>query len=307
MNLKKFSVLLGLLCTIAVHAQNDSTTKDSSQMHRRKIAVWSVNTGVPVAMYAVLYNTWYKDYGLQKFHWTNDGQNWLQMDKVGHAFSGYFLAVNSAASFRYAGYNNKKSAVFGTAVSLGFQTALEYFDGRSPQWGASSGDLISNAVGAAFGGAQAFIWGKVKVPFRVTFRTTALHNIRPEILGSTLPERLLKDYNGQTYWLDFNFRKMGIKPNWWPKWLGISIGYSAEGMVGGDDNIWIDKNGNTQDYSSIIRYRQYLISPSLAFGYLKPKNKILRTLLLITDYWRLPMPTMEFNSLKQPRFRWIYW
>ena len=33
----------------------------------------------------VLNNLWYKDYPRSSFHWFNDNQQWLQMDKMGHA------------------------------------------------------------------------------------------------------------------------------------------------------------------------------------------------------------------------------
>lgn len=300
---------LSLLLAFALAAMQlfGSNQSESDTLGNRKKVVWAVNTGLPVVVFTGLYKAWYSGYGMEQFHWQNDNDNWLQMDKAGHAFSACFLAVNSASSFRYAGYSKRKSALIGTAISLGFQTTIEYFDGRSKGWGASSGDLIANTIGGVFGGSQAFIWGKVKIPMRVTFRTTALASIRPELLGSNLPERLLKDYNGQTYWLDLNLKRMGIPLSFWPKWLGFSVGYGAEGMVGGADNVWLDAKGQVQDFSSLIRYRQYFISPSISLGHLKSRYKLLNLFFKFTDYWRVPMPTMEFNSLHQPRFHWLYW
>jgi uncharacterized protein YfiM (DUF2279 family) len=282
-------------------------THISDSTCKRKTIVWASNIGFPIGTYTGLYFAWYKNADFVPFHWKNDNNNWLQMDKAGHLFSGHFIAVNSAASFRHAGYNRKKSAVLGTIFSLGFQTTLEYFDGRSNTWGASYGDLIANTAGASIGGLQAYLWGKVRIPVRVTFRTTALASIRPDMLGSNLPERLLKDYNGQTYWVDLNPNRMQLGWEKWPKWLGLSIGYSAEGMLGGTDNVWTTANGNIQDWSNIPRYRQFLFSPSIAFGHLKPKNKVLRALCLLTNYWRIPMPTFEYNSLNRTRFHFIYW
>lgn len=294
------------ICAFSIAGNAKGLLPDS--LNHRRALVWSVNTGTPVVVFSALYTTWYKGYGLQKFHWQNDNSNWLQMDKAGHAFSAYFLTINSAASFRWAGYPKRKSALLGAAVALGFQTTIEYFDGRSPEWGASSGDLIANTVGSVFGAFQAYKWGKVKIPMRITFRTTALASIRPELLGSNLPERLLKDYNGQTYWLDFNPQKLGLNlGSKWPKWLGLGLGYGAEGMVGGTDNIWTTKNGQIEDFSNLIRYRQFFISPSLSLGHLKTKYKWLNLLFKLTDYWRVPMPTFEWNTIHNPRFRLIYW
>jgi uncharacterized protein YfiM (DUF2279 family) len=295
-----------MLWTCGLEAQND-TIKRVADTQKRRTVVWSVNIGLPIVVHAALYQAWYSKYPKSGFHWINDNKEWLQMDKVGHSFSGYILTISSAASFRYAGYSRKKSALLGAAVSMGFQSAIEYFDGHSAAWGASRGDLVANAAGTLFGGVQTFVWGKVKVPMRLTFRTTALASIRPELLGYSLPERLLKDYNGQTYWLDFNPYRIGLKANKWPRWLGLSAGYSAEGMLGGYSNIWTSKNGNIVDWSQILRYRQFFLSPSVALGHLRTKYKLVNILLLITDYWRIPMPTVQFNTLGVTRFHWIYW
>ena len=54
---------------------------------------------------------------------------------------------------------------------------------------------------------------------------------------------MLKDYNGQTYWLSANLKSFFKKSNV-PTWLNISVGYGAEGMFGATENIWMDNNGN---------------------------------------------------------------
>lgn len=303
----RWFILLSLFCSGNLLAQSDTARVKMADTQKRKTVVLAANIGLPITAHAVLYQAWYKNYEQSKFHWINDNKEWLQMDKVGHVFSGYILTIASAASFRYAGYTKKQSALFGAAVALGFQSTIEIFDGHSTAWGASKGDLVANATGILFGGIQNFVWGKVKVPMRLTFRTTALASIRPELLGYSLPERLLKDYNGQTYWIDFNPARMGLKSDKWPRWLGLSAGYSAEGMLGGYTNIWTNKNGKVVDWSQIIRYRQFFLSPSVALGHLKTKYKLVNILFLITDYWRIPMPTVQFNSMGVTRFHWIYW
>ncbi len=45
---------------------------------------------------------------------------------------------------------------------------------------------------------------------------------------------LLKDYNGQSYWLSFNvFSFLDIEKI--PKWLYLSLGYGGEGMISGKE------------------------------------------------------------------------
>jgi hypothetical protein len=92
-----------------------------------------------------------------------------------------------------------------------------------------------------------------------------------------------------------------------PDWIGISLGYSAEGMLGGYGNIWTNSAGIVQDYSNVQRYRQFFISPSLALSYVKTKKKWLHQLLSITNYWRIPMPALEMRNNGAMQFHWLYW
>lgn len=273
-----------------------------------KAVTWSVLGGGSAGIQVALYKTWFSGYPRSSFHWINDGKNWLQMDKVGHAWTAHFITSSSAQLFQLSGYNKRKSALFGAGIAVFFQTTVEVFDGYSEEWGASKGDIAANMAGTILAGWQCYKWGRPLVPFRVTFHRSGYAEIRPGMLGSTLSERLLKDYNGQTYWLDFNPERLGIRPKWWPKWLGINTGYGAEGMLGGDDNIFIDQNGQLQDYRFIKRYRQYYVGPSISFGYLRNhRSQWLRTLAFITDRIRLPLPVMELSSGNKKKFELFYW
>lgn len=225
------------------------------------------------------------------------------MDKVGHAYGAYFSATAASAAFRHVGYSKHKSALIGAGFSLAFQMPIEFFDGRSKTWGASSGDMIANASGTLAAGLQNWFWGNARIPIRISFHGSPYAAIRPAMLGNNIPERMLKDYNGQTYWIDLNPERIKIRPKFWPRWLGINLGYGADGLLGGDDNIWTDKDGSVNNYSHTKRYRQYYAGPSISFGYLKnhPK-KAVRVLAYITDKIRIPLPAIEFADNK----RWIF-
>ena len=54
-------------------------------------------------------------------------------------------------------------------------------------------------------------------------------------------ERMLKDYNGQTYWLSANLKSFFQGSNI-PAWLNVAVGYGADGMFGGFENKWIDED-----------------------------------------------------------------
>jgi len=49
------------------------------------------------------------------------------------------------------------------------------------------------------------------------------------VLGESRGSSILKDYNGQTYWLSLNLKDItGVSAM--PEWLSVSGGYSATGM-----------------------------------------------------------------------------
>ena len=74
--------------------------------------------------------------------------------------------------------------------------------------GASSGDLIANTAGSFLAIGQALKWNDQKIQLKYSYSPTKWADVNPEQLGSTYLERLLKDYNGQTYWITFNIKSL---------------------------------------------------------------------------------------------------
>ena len=48
-------------------------------------------------------------------------------------------------------------------------------------------------------------------------------------------QQVLKDYNGQTYWLSANIWSFNKESNF-PRWLNVAFGYGADGMLYGENN-----------------------------------------------------------------------
>ena len=228
------------------------------------------------------------------------------MDKAGHAWSAFVLSEATSSYFQSNGYNSKQAANLGLASSLLFQTTIEYFDGRSKKWGASTGDLGANFFGAFWSWGQRRLFGKVKIPIKLSVSLSNLAEQRPNVLGKSFPERLLKDYNAQTYWLNFQPNRFNFK-NKGPRWLGFSVGYGAHGMVGGRENRFTDQQGVFRDLSHIQRYRQFYLSPSVSLSHLHSKHKGINFLYKLTDYIRLPLPSLEFTSKGQTKWNWIHY
>ena len=80
---------------------------------------------------------WYKDYPKSSFHFINDNNHWLQMDKLGHMYSTYHLGRIGAEMLQWSGAFQKEQLIYGSTLGLGFLTVVEVFDAAG-SWPASS-------------------------------------------------------------------------------------------------------------------------------------------------------------------------
>ncbi len=235
---------------------------------------------------------WYADYPRSNFHFINDNNEWLQMDKVGHMYSAYHLGRFGAEMMNWSGADQKKQLIYGAGLGFAFLTAVEVLDGFSAEWGASSGDIIANATGTALYVSQELLWKEQRIVPKFSFHTTHYANLRPKTLGSSLNEQLLKDYNGQTYWLSVNLHSFA-KQSKIPKWLNLAFGYGAEGMLTGNlqkDNLDFAQNPE--------RFRQIYLSFDVDLTKIETKSHFLKTIFSVFNTIKIPAPTLEYSANK---------
>ena len=263
-------------------------------------------TGVSIAAYGssllVLHQTWYKNFPKTSFHTFNDAGEWQQMDKVGHAWSVYNLSRLNAAAWRWAGFSENKSVLVGSLTGFGYLTVVEILDAHSEKWGWSWADMGANLAGASLFAVQQLGWKEQRIQFKFSAHrkkyTVELSRRADELFGNSLPERILKDYNGQTHWFSFNINSFLRSKNF-PNWLNISFGYGAEGMFGGYENVAYDKNGNISfSRPDIKRYRQWYLSPDIDLTKINTKSKLIRTVLAGLNAIKIPAPTLELSNGK---------
>ena len=243
---------------------------------------------------------WYSDYPKSNFHFINDNSEWLQMDKVGHVFSSYHLGRLGSEMLQWSGSSKKNQLIYGAGLGFAFLTAVEVLDGYSSQWGASTGDIIANASGTALFVSQELLWSEQRIIPKFSFHTTSFADLRPEALGSSLSEQILKDYNGQTYWLSINihsfFKELKI-----PKWLNLAVGYGADGMITGNVQ-------NTAPFSASNpeRFRQFYLSLDVDLKKIKTNSTFLKTIFSVVNTLKIPAPTIELRSHNSPKYHFIY-
>ncbi|RYZ35250.1 MAG: DUF2279 domain-containing protein, partial [Sphingobacteriales bacterium] len=242
---------------------------------------------------------WYKDYPKSSFHFFDDRREWSQMDKAGHVWTAYQLSRISAETWKWGGLSNRKAAWLGGASAFAFQSVIEILDGFSAEWGFSVGDMEANLIGSAGFVAQELLFRdqivQVKLGYKPYDYSPELRTRRDQLFGTSLQEQILKDYNGQRYWLSGNVSKLA--PGFGlPPWLNIAIGYGADGMLGGHDNTWTDKQGNFFDRRDIRRTRRFYIAPDIDLTKIKTNSKLLRSVFFLLNSVKIPAPTIEYNS-----------
>jgi hypothetical protein len=248
------------------------------------------------ALYAAgmtgLYSIWYRNYPQSSFHFFDDHREWLQVDKTGHFTTAYYVGYLGYEAFHYTGVNEKKSVLFGGLVSWVFLATIETFDGFSEQWGASATDMAANTLGCTLFAGQQLMWHEQRIGLKWSFHSTDFPSYRPDLLGNSFAESMIKDYNGQTYWLSINLKSFMNKDSKMPDWLNVSFGYGAEGMTGASVN---SLTYNGMEIPTFERYRQFYIGPDIDLVRIKTRSALLNTVFKTFGFIRLPLPAFEFN------------
>ncbi|MFT5645480.1 MAG: hypothetical protein ACI976_000150, partial [Aureispira sp.] len=270
-----------LLCSLSTKGQIDSLPLPTQKLRFfenapsfNKSRFWAL-TGVGVAGYSAvtigLDRAWYANYSRGKFHFFNDWNGWRQIDKFGHAMTGYFESKWAGNLYRWAGLSQKKAAWVGFGTGLLFQTTLEVMDGFSNKWGFSWGDMGFNVLGSSLYLGQELLWKEQRFRLKMSahrpqystqqfqannsLATTSIDERTAALFGTSPAELLFKEYNGQTIWLSVNIasflkNRSNIFP---PAWLNVAVGYGIENAFGAESNTWEDKTGN--QFTAPSRFR----------------------------------------------------
>ena len=211
--------------------------------------------------------------------------------------------------WRQTGLSRKQRILTAGISGAAYMTVIEVLDGFSSQWGFSTSDLCANIAGSSLFIAQELAWDEQRIQVKFSFRrndygSASLNQKADDLFGNSLLERMLKDYNGQTYWLSTNLRSFS-KKSALPSWLNIAVGYGAEGMFGGSENMQKDKNDIVVfDRRDISRYRQWYFSPDIDLTKIKTKSKFLKAAFFLLNSWKFPAPSIGISK-KGIEWNWL--
>ena len=295
----RFIVILVLLFS-ELKAQSPT---DTSQREYRPIRLGLVG-GTGAVFYGGnltgLATIWYKDNHPTDFHFTNDNAGWMQIDKYGHAYTCYMFGKLGLNAMKWTGVKRKKAIWYGGAYGFLFMTSIELLDAHYLEWGFSPMDMVANASGSLLLIGQELAFNKQVLTFKFSYHHTDLAQYRPTVLGDTDLSRVVADYNGQTFWLSLNLRSVFKHQEFLPKWLSISGGYGAYGMLAGEVNPNYAYDGSL--LPPIERYRSYYLSLDFDLDKIETKSKFLKSAFFFLNLIKFPLPTLEFNTLGERKF-----
>lgn len=245
---------------------------------------------------------WYSDKERVPFHFYNDNQGYLQVDKLGHAFGAYMESYIGYHWLRSAGVKRNKALLYGGTLGLVLQTPIEIFDGMYEGWGFSWGDMIANAAGSALVVGNELLFDEQLVKLKFSYWRSPYAKQANGYLGDNFLESLFLDYNAHTYWLSLPLT-MPSGNGRLPDWLNLSVGYSANGMFG--------EFRNRRSYRGVAlpyteRYRQYLFSLDVDWTKIPTRSGFLKALLNALVFIKIPFPAIEVNTKGQIKLHGIY-
>lgn len=268
-----------------------------SVLKARKITLGVSSAALTGGSLIYLNQAWYQQYSSSKFHTFNDNDEWFQMDKYGHMFTTYQTGRLMMQAMDWAGYSKKSQLLVGGLSGFAYMGAIEVMDGYSEGWGFSWGDMGANALGSGLVIGQKALWNEQRVQLKFSFYQSPYAQYRTDLLGKSLSTQVLKDYNGQTYWLSVNPSSFFKKDNKFPRWLSVAVGYGADGMLGARYNnvLVMDEQGNTKQFN---RYRQYYLSLDVDFTRIPVRSKFLKAVFSCINTIKVPFPNLELSEGK---------
>lgn len=284
----------------------------ADSLNKTRLKTVGIGTAVGfTGMMLYLDQIWYEQYDRNSFHFYQDGDEWLQIDKVGHAFTSYQGGRWGKAMLLWSGVKEDKAAIYGAPLGFLFLTGVEVMDGFSEGWGFSGTDMLANTAGLSLFLGQELLWNEQRIQLKYSLEPVDYYDhpeveARIEEIYGTGFQKLFKDYNSQTYWLSVNPSSFMVGENNFPKWLNFSLGYSADGLLGGRTNYWCeDSNIKPEDcpmnqridYTDLVeRNRQFYLSADIDLTKIETNSELLNTVFGIVNMVKIPAPAIEFSG-----------
>lgn len=219
-----------------------------------------------------------------RFHFQNDWEYALWIDKLGHWWGAASLQHLFSSSMRWSNFSYETSNILGSFFALSYQLYVETYDGFAPNWGFSPGDALFDFGGAFYPLVQYYYPFFKNINLKMSYYPSK-RLLKKDPLDSLYKNKfVIDDYEGQSFYLSFkinNFLPQNLE-KYWPDFLCLAIGYQMRNWNGygvADQNYYFALDFDFEQIPLYGQFWQFLKntfnlihfpSPAIKFS----KNKI---------------------------------
>jgi hypothetical protein len=287
-----------------INADTTLNLKDSSSLYHKRIIKLAVAGGVTYTTAMLgFYHFDYQDKLQSHFHIGPVTNNWrMRMDETHHATATYYIGRIGYDLLHWAGMNETRATLIGGLSGFIMLSSQEILDGFSTRWGATIGDLTTNALGSAFFISQQLVWHDQKMLLKWSYHPTSFPAYCPEELGRNSYQKIIKDYNGQTFWISANLKSFSHQDSHIPRWFNIALGLGVTGITGP-----VNENPVTGEnpISTFEPRRLYYIAPDIDLTKIHTNSKTLKWVFEALGFLKFPLPALELSG-KGIKFKPFY-
>jgi VanZ family protein len=230
-----------------------------------------LGSGIGVHLYQA--NAWWKD-NRSRFHFQNDMEYAIFMDKIGHFYGTVLLAHAFSAGLEAGNIPLDQAALWGGVMAFAFQMYVEIEDGFGPDWGFSISDAIADLAGAGFAISQYYF------PFMKNFQFKFSYYPSKKYREGLHRGNIIDDYEGQKYWLSVRVKNILPQPisEYWPSFLNLAVGVQGRDLTA-------DGGGYREYYFALDLDAEEL--PLYGKGWQFVKNTL--------NFFRIPFPGIRIS------------
>ena len=265
--------------------RSEDSTDIAAELSVPKVAgVASLTLVAYGAAYWLVFKKGWWDDERSHFHFENDFDYALNLDKFGHFAAGVVLGEGFYEGYRWAGTSEFQAYLFAGLSAMMTHVAIDVKDGYSPEWGFSVFDVLSGTLGGFYPMAERYIPVFKYVDLKWSYWINTKAYYRQSHTGV-----FTDDYCNQTFWASFKpYRLLPASVRaYYPSWLAIAAGLSI------DEGVFIKHYEGTP-------HREVYIALDYDLEAFRPQSRMARTLIKSLNYFKLPAPAIQVY----PEFHW---
>ena len=243
------------------------------------------------AAYGLVFAKGWWDESGGDFHFGNDFDYALNLDKGGHAFSGQLMGEFFYDGLTWSGFSHNAARGFAGLGAFLTHVAIDVKDGYAPEWGFSAVDVLSDTAGGFWPWLQE-LWSPLDaIEFKASYWKNS--NTYWE-RGGTSSGVFTDDYVNWTFWASWRVERALPKAaaRFWPDWLCLAFGFSID-----DSAVLSRADGEREFYVALDWDLEEIF---------KPESRALKRLVSYANTIKLPSPAVRLYPSHRRELLLVY-